>query len=250
MIQQKQTEYIVPRRVLVVGAHPDDIDFGVAGSVARWVREGVHVVYCVITDGSAGSNEPDTDLVALVKLRQEEQRAAAAAVGVEDVRFLGYRDGILQPTLELRRALTRIIRDVRPDRVVCQDPTTVFAGDGYINHPDHRAAGEATIYAVFPSAESRPIFPELLEEGLEPHHVDEVYLNLTMNPNTYLDISATIETKMSALLCHQSQGTAESVAWLRERNAEAGNEAGYDYAEVFRVMRFIRGQETDDEARS
>lgn len=243
MIQQDAQEYIVPRRVLVVAAHPDDIDFGVAGSVARWVQEGAEVTYCIITDGQAGSNDPEIDLKQLVQTRMAEQRRAAAAVGVQDVRFLGYRDGTLQPTLELRRDLTRLIRDVRPDRVVCQDPTAVFVSSGYINHPDHRAAGEATVYAVFPSAETRPIFPELLAEGYEPHHVDELYLNLTLQPDTFVDISATIDRKLEALLCHVSQHTADAVEWLRERNAEAGKEHGYAYAEAFRVLRFVRDQE-------
>ncbi len=243
MIQQNAQEYIVPKRVLVVAAHPDDIDFGVAGSVARWVQEGANVTYCIVTDGQAGSNAPDVDVKQLVQTRAAEQRAAAAIVGVTDVRFLGYRDGTLQPTLELRRDLTRLIREVRPDRVVCQDPTAVFVHSGYINHPDHRAAGEATVYAVFPSAETRPIFPELLAEGYEPHHVDELYLNLTLQPDTFVDISATIEHKLAALLCHVSQNVAEAAEWLRERNAEAGQPLGYAYAEAFRVLRFVREQE-------
>jgi LmbE family N-acetylglucosaminyl deacetylase len=238
MIQQK--EYIIPKRVLVIAAHPDDIDFGTAGSVARWISEGAQVIYCVVTDGSAGSNEPGADLEALAVTRQAEQRAAAAVVGVQDVRFLGYKDCTLQPTMELRRTLTRIIRELRPDRVVCQDPTTVLVNDSYINHPDHRAAGEAAIYAVFPSAETRPAFPELLEEGYEPFHVTELYLNLTLQPDTYIDISETIDKKIDALRCHASQIDDEALDWIRQRNAETGQQIGYDYAEAFRVMRFER----------
>ncbi len=229
-----------PLRILIIAAHPDDIEFGASGSVAGWIDAGAHVTYCVVTDGSAGSNEPGIDLAALVRQRREEQLAAAATVGVHDVRFLGYCDGILQPTLELRRDLTRLIREVRPYRVVCQDPTTVFVGDGYINHPDHRAAGEAAIYAIFPSAETRPTFPELLAEGYEPHHVSELYLNLTLQPDLKIDISQTMERKIAALLCHKSQVNAQATDWLRERNAEMGKDEGYAYAEAFRVMRFIR----------
>jgi len=225
-------------RVLVVVAHPDDIEFGVAGSVARWIEEGAQVTYAIVTDGGAGSNERGADLAALVRQRQVEQRAAAEVIGVHDVRFLGYPDGILQPTLELRRELTRLIRQVRPDRVVCQDPTTVLVEDGYINHPDHRAAGEATLYAVFPSAGTRPIFPELLKEGLEPHQVKELYLTLTTRPNTHVDISSTIDRKIKALLCHKSQVGLEVEEWLREWDSEAGREAGCAYAEQFYVMRF------------
>jgi LmbE family N-acetylglucosaminyl deacetylase len=240
-----QNEYIIPQQVLVIGAHPDDIDFGTAGSVARWVREGATVTYCVVTDGSAGSNEAHVDLDELVHIRQDEQRAAAAAVGVHDVRFLGYKDGTLQPTLELRRDLTRIIRELKPDRVVCQDPTTVLVTDVYINHPDHRAAGEAAIYAVFPSAETRPVFPELLLEGYEPHHVNELYLNLTLQPTHHIDISDTIEQKIQALLCHKSQVSDETADWIRERNAEQGQEAGYAFAESYRVMRFVRDEQDE-----
>lgn len=232
-------------RILVIAAHPDDIEFGVAGTVARWIDEGAHVTYCVVTDGSAGSNEPGIDLAVLAQQRQAEQLEAAAIVGVRDVRFLGYQDGVLQPSMELRRDLTRLIREVRPYRVVCQDPTSVFVGDVYINHPDHRAAGEAAIYAVFPYAETRPAFPELLAEGYEPHHVTELYLNLTLQPNLKVDISSTIDRKIAALLCHKSQVSADNVDWIRQRNAEMGEDAGYAYAEAFRVMRFIRDQESD-----
>lgn len=229
-----------PQRILVIVAHPDDIEFGVAGSVARWVDEGAQVTYGIVTDGAAGSNEPGVDVKALAKQRQAEQCAAAEMVGVHDVRFLGYPDGILQPTMELRRDLTRLIRQVKPDRVVCQDPATVFAGDDYINHPDHRAAGEAAIYAVFPSAETRPVFPELLEEGCEPHHVSELYLTLTDQPNTHIDTTATMDRKIAALLCHKSQVGPEVEEWVRGWNAEAGKEIGVPFAERFRVMKFDR----------
>lgn len=233
-------------RILVIAAHPDDIEFGAAGSIARWIDEGATVTYCLVTDGSAGSNEPGIDLTKLVLQRREEQLAAAATLGVQDVRFMGYADGVLQPTLELRRDLTRVIREIRPYRVVCQDPTTIFVGDGYINHPDHRAAGEAAIYAIFPSAETRPTFPELLAEGYEPHHVTELYLNLTLQPNLKIDITETMERKIAALLCHKSQVGPEAVTWIRERTAEIGADVGYAFAEAFRVMRFVRDQQPEE----
>jgi LmbE family N-acetylglucosaminyl deacetylase len=232
-----------PSRVLVIVAHPDDIEFGAAGSIARWTDEGAQVTYCIVTDGAAGSNDPNANLEDLIRTRREEQIAAARVVGVDDVRFLGYADGTLQPTLDLRRDLTRLIREVRPDRVVCFDPTQVFVhvtgfGD-YINHPDHRAAAEAAIYAVFPSAETRPIFPELLEEGLEPYHVPEVYLMLTSREaNEYIDISATQERKIEALRCHASQLGEQILDMVRKWDAETGKAAGYLYAEPFWVMRF------------
>lgn len=241
MEQQGRT----PRRVLVIMAHPDDAEFGCAGSVARWVEAGAEVIYCIVTDGAAGSNDPEIDLEALAQQRQAEQRAAAEKVGVKEVHFLGYPDGSLQPTLEVRRDLTRIIRQVRPDRVVCQDPTTVFVNGSYINHPDHRAAGEAAIYAVFPSAVTRPVFPELLQEGLEPHQVAELYLDLTLEPTVYVDITATIDRKVEALLCHKSQVGPEVEQWIREWNAETGKKAGCAYAEAFRVIRLAEDEASE-----
>jgi LmbE family N-acetylglucosaminyl deacetylase len=163
-------------RILGIFAHPDDPEFSMGGSAALWADQGHEVYYCIVTDGSAGSNDPNQDLRELVRIREEEQRAAARVLGVREVFFLGYKDGVLEPTLELRRELTRLIRHLKPDRVVCGDPTAFFYGDEYINHADHRAAAEAAVTAVFPSAPTRPIFPELLAEGLEPHQVKELYI--------------------------------------------------------------------------
>ena len=234
-----------PYHIVVTAAHHDDIEFGVAGSVARWIRdEGASVTYIIITDGGSGSNDPDVIREQLVELRRAEQIEAAARVGVYDVRFLGHPDGCLQATLDVRRDLTRIIRETKPYRVVCQDPTTVFVQRGYINHPDHRAAGEASIYAVFPSAETRPIFPELLAEGYEPHKVSELYLNLSQESTHYYDISSTIDLKMAALGAHVSQlGAGEDFEngakkWLKESNRDGGRMVGVGYAEYFRVLKF------------
>ncbi len=239
-----------PYHIVVTAAHHDDIEFGVAGSVARWIREeGATVTYIIITDGGAGSNDPDITGEELVELRYEEQMEAAAAVGVRDVRFLGYPDGHLQATLELRRDITRIIRETKPYRVVCQDPTSVFVHRSYVNHPDHRAAGEASIYAVFPSAETRPIFPELLAEGFEPHKVSELYLNLSPTPTHYHDISSTINLKMQALSAHVSQlGAGEDFEngarkWLMRANRDGGKMVGVEYAEYFRVLKFDEDRE-------
>jgi LmbE family N-acetylglucosaminyl deacetylase len=230
-------EFYVPERALAIAAHADDLEFGVAGTVARWTDAGAKVSYCIVTNNSSGSNDPDADITALVETRRREQIAAAAVLGVHDVRFLNYSDGVLQPTLELRRDLTRLIRELRPQAVIITDPTTVIVEESnYINHPDHRAAGEAALYAVFPSSETRPIFPELLEEGLEPHKVDRLYLVLTPRPNLVVDITPTIERKLRALGCHASQLGEEVVEMVRGWNAEAGKEHGIGYAEVFKVM--------------
>lgn len=226
-----------PSSVLVFAAHADDIEFGASGSIARWVKEGAQVIYCIVTDNSAGSNDPAVDTTWLARKREEEQRASAAVVGVTDVRFLGYRDGDLQPTLELRRELTRVIREVRPERVLSPDPTTILLGDFYVNHPDHRAVGEAALYAVFPSAGTRPIFTELLAEGYEPHDVHDLYLMLSTQSNVFVDISDTIDLKIKALLCHESQVGPEVEKEVREYGAEDGKSVGVAYAESFRVMR-------------
>jgi len=233
-----------PLRILGIFAHPDDSEFSIGGSAARWAEEGAEVYYCIVTNGAAGSNDPQQDLAELVRIREHEQRCAAHALGVKEVLFLGYADGTLQPTIELRRELTRLIRQLRPDRVVCSDPTAVLYGDEYINHPDHRAAAEAAIYAVFPSAVTRPIFPELLAEGYEPHQVREVYITGTEKPNTYVDISATLDRKIEALRCHTSQLDPGDGAWVREWAAETGKAAELAFAEAFRVMKLVTDTES------
>jgi len=238
-----------PFRVLVIAAHPDDIEFGAAGSVAVWSASGAEVTYCIVTDGAAGSNEKDVIYDQLVQRRKDEQNTAAEIVGVKEVVFLGYADGALTPSMELRRDLTRLIRRIKPDRVLIMDPTIVLlSGEGfdYINHPDHRAAGEASLYAVFPSAETRPIFPELLEEGFEPHHVNELYLMLSDKPNITVDVSAVWDKKIQSLLSHRSQLDESVVDMIRMWDQAAGKELGLAYAETFRKMSFINATPQKD----
>lgn len=234
-----------PYHIVVSAAHHDDIEFGLAGSIAKWIKEeGATVTYIIVTDGGSGMNEPGLTRDYIVNLRREEQIAAAAAVGVTDIRFLGYPDGTLQPTLDVRRDITRIIRETKPYRVVAQDPTTFFVRSGYINHPDHRAAGEASCYAVFPSSETRPIFPELLDEGHEPHKIGELYLNLSMESTHYNDITSTIDDKVASLRAHVSQlGEGEDFEngakkWILQGNHDGGKLVGVEYAEYFKVMKF------------
>jgi LmbE family N-acetylglucosaminyl deacetylase len=229
-----------PLRILGIFAHPDDPEFMCGGSAALWADQGAEITYCIVTNGAAGSNDPNQDLDELVTIRQAEQRAACDVLGVRDLVFLGYADGTLQHTLELRRDLTRLIRQLRPDRVVIGDPTAVLYGDEYINHPDHRAAAEAGLYAVFPSAETRPIFPELLAEGYEPHKVKELYIGDSQQPNLHIDISSTLERKIAALGCHKSQLQIGDGEWVRTWAAEIGKPANLPYAEAFRVMRLVR----------
>lgn len=231
-------------RILGIFAHPDDSEFMVGGTAAGWAAQGAHITYCIVTNGAAGSNDPNQDLDELVRIREAEQRAAAHVLGVADVLFLGYADGTLQPTIELRRELTRLIRQLRPDRVICSDPTAVLYSDSYINHPDHRAAAEAAMYAVFPSAMTRPIFPELLAEGYEPHHVKELYISGSLQPNTYIDISDTLDRKIEALRCHKSQVDPGDGQWIRNWAAETGKSSGIAYAEAFRVIKLINEPES------
>ncbi|HYB43164.1 MAG TPA: PIG-L family deacetylase, partial [Candidatus Methylomirabilis sp.] len=175
-----------PARVLSVHAHPDDQEFTVGGTLAKWARAGSVVATVCITSGNAGSNEhtpADVTREGLGPIREEEQRDACRVLGISEVLFLGFEDGMLQPTLELRRALTRVIRRFRPDAVLCGDPTVRYYGPSYMNHPDHRAAADAALDAVFPSAETRLIFPELIAEGLEPHKVPLVFIHGSAHPD-------------------------------------------------------------------
>ena len=162
------------KRGMVVVAHPDDAEYGCAGTVAQWCRNGMEVVYVVCTDGSKGSSDPDVTVEHLKRTRRQEQLDACDVLGVKEVVFLDYEDAMLQPTLELRRDITREIRRHKPDVVICQSPTRTLRYHGYVGHPDHYAAGEAAISAIFPAARDRLTFPELLAEGLEPHNVAEV----------------------------------------------------------------------------
>lgn len=230
----------VPASVLVVVAHPDDVDFGAAGTVATWTSQGCRVTYCIVTDGGAGSPHEDVDLGRLVETREREQRAAAAVVGVTDLHFLGYADGQLEPTQALRRDLSRVIRIVRPDRVVSQSPERNFERIR-ASHPDHLAAGEATLRAVYPDARNRFAHPELAREGLDPFEVPEVWLMASPRPDRAVDITEAFEKKVAALRSHESQmNDPDSVAsfvrgWAADTAARFGLEEGR-LAEAFQVV--------------
>ncbi|MCC6904269.1 MAG: PIG-L family deacetylase [Anaerolineae bacterium] len=231
--------YRTPKRVLVMVAHPDDPEFGAGGSIARWIAAGAEVFYAILTDGSIGSADRAMTASRLAALRREEQLAAAKVLGVSEVRFLGHKDGQLESTLELRRELVKLMREFRPDRVVCHDPTTYFTSSSYINHPDHRAAGRAAIEAVFPAVELHLAFEDLLSEGYEPMRPDDVFMTATDRPNFAVDISDTIDRKIEAIMCHTSQVSEQTPTGLRERLRIAGGLAGYEYAELFRVIDMV-----------
>src|SRR5437588_7366480 len=201
-------EPAAPKRVLSIHAHPGDQEFTVAGTLAKWARAGSEIVTVCLTRGEAGSNKStpaDMTRERLAKIREEEQRAACGVLGIAEVVFLGYEDGVLTPLIDLRRDLTRLVRRHRPDAVVTGDPTVRYYGTRYLNHPDHRVAADVALDAVFPSAETRFIFPELLDEGLAPHKVTRVFVHGAEKPDTFVDIAETLPVKLAALREHKSQ---------------------------------------------
>jgi len=234
-----------PRRVLIVMAHPDDGEFSCGGTVARWAAEGRDIYYCLVTDGQVGdAGDKEITSEQLTAVRHREAQAAADALGVQHpVIFLHYWDSRLEPTLDVRRDIARVIRQVKPDVVICQDPTVRWSGQGYINHPDHRAAGEATLAAIMPVASTRLAFPELAAEGLETHNVREIYISGTQTPDRWVDIEGYVETKVAALRAHQSQihdwDPSDDMKEWAKRSAEAAQKAGHDikYAEGFKYIR-------------
>lgn len=233
-------EPAAPKRVMAIHAHPDDQEFTVGGTLAKWARAGSEIITVCITSGDAGSNEktdPGMTKEELVRIREEEQRNACRMLGVQDVLFLRYPDGMLQPTITLRRELTRLIRKCKPEAVVCGDPTVRFYGNTYMNHPDHRAAADVALDAVFPSAGTRLIFPELLSEGLEPHEVSRIFIHGSDKPDTFVDISSTIEIKIAALKEHRSQiHDWDPGEMMKDWAKEEGKERGLAAAEAFRQM--------------
>lgn len=226
-------------RGMVVVAHADDAEWGCAGTVAGWCAEGWEVAYVLCTDGSKGSPDPEMSSAELVKIRAEEQRAAGRALGLSEVVLLGFPDAYLEPTLAVRKAITREIRRHRPDVLICMNPVRNLDGDGYVDHPDHIAAGEAAMAAVFPAARDRLTFPELLnEEGLAPHKVRELWIMGHSKPDRYVDVTAHIDAAVAALQAHRSQVDAESAArYLKEGRRDNGRRIGVQYAEAFKRFR-------------
>jgi LmbE family N-acetylglucosaminyl deacetylase len=194
-------------RILVITAHPDDVDFGSAGSVAVWTDGGIDVTYCIVTDGDAGGHDRSVSRPEMAELRRVEQTAAAKHVGVTDLVWLGYPDGRVEPTLGLRRDLSRVIRQIRPQRVVCPTPERNFTRI-YASHPDHLAVGEAALCAVYPDARNPFAHPELIDEGHEPWTVAEVWMTATATSDVYVDITDAIDRKLDALKSHVSQHQA------------------------------------------
>ena len=235
----RKKEYL-PKIAMSIQAHPDDQDFTVAGTLAKWARAGCKIVSVIITSGDAGSNEPSKGASykpELAVLREAEQSAANAVLGIQQTIFLRYPDGELEPTMVLRKELTRIIRQVKPEAVVIGDPQSVFYGNGYINHPDHRAAAQAALYAIFPSSETRLFFTDLLEGGYEPHKVKRIYVHGAEGTDTIVDITTTIDAKIAALKKHASQlGDWDPDEMIRNWARGEGKKKRVKYGEAFKVM--------------
>lgn len=229
------------KRVLVVSAHPDDSDFGASGTIAQWVKAGIEIAYVFCTNGDQGGEESGFTKEEMPAIRQREQREAGAVIGVTDITFLNYVDGHLQATLELRKDIVRRIRISKPDRMVCQSPERNWDRIG-ASHPDHLAAGEAAIQAVYPDARNPFAFTDLLsDEGLQPHRVKEVWISGFANPDHWVDITDTFELKIAALHAHASQtghnkDLHKMVREWGQRNAAVAGFADGRIAEAFKIV--------------
>jgi LmbE family N-acetylglucosaminyl deacetylase len=227
-------------RAMAIYAHPDDAEFGMAGTVAKWAKAGVDVTYCMVTNGASGSDDPGMTRQRLRETRLAEQREAARILGVRDVVFLDFEDGYLEPSLEVRKAVARQIRLHRPDVILTMDPTARFGGNFYVNHPDHIATGEVVLRSVNPDASTRLMFPDLWqEERLEPHKPKALFLAaFGEKPDTVIDVSEVMELKMKAIRAHRSQfGDPGIEDLVRGMMRAAGRAKRYAYAEAYRVMR-------------
>ncbi|HET7520384.1 MAG TPA: PIG-L deacetylase family protein [Candidatus Limnocylindria bacterium] len=236
MTDLQRSELLEPlERALVIFSHPDDAEFSAAPAIAALTRRGVEVHYVVTTDGGKGTEDPAVTPEMLAATRIAEQRAAADVLGVGEIVHLGYPDGYLTPSLDLRRDIVRQIRRFRPDLVIAQNWQRRDDGNPYIAHPDHLATGEATLAAVYPAARDRLNFPELLDEGLEPWKVRQVLVTGVERPNLWIDVSDTFDQGLQALHCHVSQfgDWAEVEARVRERIGEVGKPVGMPMAQAF-----------------
>jgi LmbE family N-acetylglucosaminyl deacetylase len=237
VITEAMDDMLHPHTVLGIAAHPDDLDFGAGGTMAHFAATGAAIYYLILTDGSSGSEDRHTVPAQLSAQRQAEQRDAASVIGVSDVFFLDYKDGQLENTLDLKRDIVRVIRQIRPGTIITWDPSCLYsAARGLINHPDHRASGQAALDALFPLARDHLAFPELYsDEGLEPHKTPTVLLMHFDNHNFAIDITNTLDTKLQAIDKHVSQlaDPAQTRRMLTDVAERTGADYGYRYAEGF-----------------
>ena len=236
--------YYIPKKAMVIVAHPDDIEFSCAGTVARWVQAGAEVAYVLCTSGDVGIAEPGMTKAKAAEIREAEQLAAAKVAGVNEVVFLREPDGMLENTLNLRKRLVREIRRFKPEVVITGDPTVVWARDTYINHPDHRAAAGAAIDAVFPAAGQPNLFEELAKEGITAHKVRKVYITGFGQGDTFVNITDTVDLKIEALRKHISQmGDWDPEPRIKEWSAEIARGKEMAYAESFRVVTLVSDED-------
>jgi LmbE family N-acetylglucosaminyl deacetylase len=229
------------KEILIILVHPDDPEFFLGATIARWVKAGHRVRYVLLTKGDKGAENDHQTRDEICQNRMGEQKKAAEYLGVSSVDFLDYEDGYLIPDLAMRREVVRWIRKYEPDILVTCDPTNAFPSEHYINHPDHRNAGQVVIDAVFPAADNPYFFPELLQEGLDPHEVAEVWMSLTHQPNVTLDVSEHWEDRIEALKRHRSQiGDPEMFEKMMLERLTEDDKAELKYEEQFRRIKFRR----------
>jgi LmbE family N-acetylglucosaminyl deacetylase len=234
------TNIYIPESAMAITAHPDDIEFTCAGTLARWAKNGTRVIYVLCTSGDVGIDEPGMTREKATQIREAESREAARIAGVQEVVFLREPDGLLQPTLDLRKKLVREIRKYKPEVIMTGDPTIVWSGDDYINHPDHRAAAMAALDAAFPAAGQPNLFEELAEEGLTAHKVRKVYANMWEKAEVYINIEETMDIKVAALRAHKSQlKDWDPEAMLKEWASDYAKGKEMMYAEGFRVVTLV-----------
>ncbi len=234
----------IPESAMAIAAHPDDLEFGSVGTLARWVKHGARVTYVLCTSGDVGIDEPGMTREKATGIREAESLDAARIAGVEQVVFLREPDGLLQATLELRKKLVHEIRKYRPEVIVTGDPTIVWAGSDYINHPDHRAAALAALDATFPAAGQPNLFEEFAQEGLTAHKVRKVYVGVWSDGEVFVNIEETMDIKVAALLAHKSQmKDFDADKLLKEWASDTAKGKEMKYAEGFRVVTLIDDEE-------
>ncbi|MBW8012707.1 MAG: PIG-L family deacetylase [Chloroflexi bacterium] len=235
-----------PESALAIFAHPDDIEFLCAGTLARWAKAGSRIAYLLCTSGDVGIADPQISKAEAIDIRESETRAAAKIAGVNQVIFLREPDGMLEATMELRKKIIREIRKFKPEVIICGDPTRVLGGESYINHPDHRAAATVAIDAAFPAAGQPNLFEELQAEGITAHKPRKVYVTTWDNADVFINIEETIEIKIEALRAHKSQIDWDPDPRIREWAAETAKGKEMEYAEGYRVITLVSDEDWEN----
>jgi LmbE family N-acetylglucosaminyl deacetylase len=243
MSEEKKTKdpnWTDVQRVLVIVAHPDDADFICSGTAMQMVEQGIEVTYMVLTNGDKGNHNPEITRNQLIAMRMIEQRAAAKLCGVNHVLFMGEEDGFLASTPALRKRVTREIRRIRPQLIICTNPDRYLVGDGYINHPDHRNAGLVALEAIFPASDNPMFYPDMAQEGYLPHKISQLYVHGHDEPDIEIDITDLVERKIEAILSHTSQfpDQEKSRKWMEERWGEKQDDGTVRHFERFKAMKF------------